>query len=213
MTLTDIRHEEPLFVETDGGRKFIGKRITLNDGQRVWLRELKQEHVMRKGQLGFDAITYDTHFAGRPGYVLVRLPGDVEYQASHETIDAFSTRRSYGGHGLQVFLAFRYWHRPGEASMVEAGEAESPATSTCPACRTPSHPERCPEKCWCQCHAAAAASAVEWPCPKCGRPLEAIETSIFDPNFGTGICGRSVSRCTRKRQTVRRNPTFDAAAR
>lgn len=203
MTLTDIRHEEPLFLAGSDGRKFIGKRIVLNDGQRVWLRELKQEHVMRKGQLGFDAITYDTHFAGRPGYVLVRLPGDVEYMASHETIDAFGTRRSYGAHGLQVFLAFRYWHRPGEQETVQ----DRDGSTTCPACRTPSAPERCPENCWCQCHATPVAAApVEWPCGTCGNPLEAVQESVFDPNFGTGVCLRA--RCSHKRRSTRRSAAF-----
>lgn len=170
MTLTDIRHEEPLFVDLPAGRKFIGKRIVLNDGQVVWLRELKQEHVMRSGRLGFDAMTYDTQFAGRRGYVLARLPGDIEYRATHDIIGAHATRHAYSTNGLQVFLGFRWWSRNGEPSVAELAEAEV---------------------------VAPVVRRVEWPCPKCGAELELVSASPFDPSWGHGRClkhGRQVTK-------------------
>lgn len=184
--LTRIRFEEAIFGGPTG--RFLGKRLILDDGQHVWLRTLKQEHVMRSGRLGFDALTHDLYFKRKGGYVLCRLPDGTEFQAYHTVIEEHGKRRTYGKHGEQIFLEFRYWQRDGQPSMVEVAEAV-PVTR----------------------EDILGNEVVEWPCPKCGRELESVEANVFDPTFGSGICGRSVTRCTRKRVVTRRNPAYDAA--
>lgn len=192
-----ITFEEALFVDTPQGRRFIGKRLVLGDRSVVWLRELKQEHVMRSGHLAFDATTFDTLFRGHEGFILCRVNG-VEFTATHEVVAEHATAKDKG-HLRQYHLAFRHWTREGEPE----GPTDVAGTTTCPACRTPSAPERCPENCWCNCHAGPApAPYVEWPCGTCGNPLEAVQESVFDPNFGTGVCLRA--RCSHKRRSTRR---------
>ena len=102
-------NEVPLFIvdPADGARKYVGSKQVHDDGTFIWFRRLTNEHVMRSGSFGVDAMTYETHFAGHPGALRVEY-GDTVYVAPFEVFERLRREKDHG-HGRQYFLAFAYW--------------------------------------------------------------------------------------------------------
>jgi len=113
--------EYPLFIvdPADQSRKFVGTKQVHSDGSVVWFRRITNEHVMRSGSFGVDAMTYDTQFAGREGLLRVEL-GPTTYEAPLATFELLRKEKDLG-HGRQYFLAFSFWN------IVQPTKAEQPS--------------------------------------------------------------------------------------
>lgn len=108
----------------DGKQKHVGSKQLHDDGTLVWFRRISNEHVMRTGSFGVDAMTYDMHFAGKKGNLRVAYSG----QTFDAPFDLFEKHRSTKdmGHGRQYFLAFAYWTEDVVAATVSPIKATNP---------------------------------------------------------------------------------------
>ena len=116
--------EIPLFILDPGDdkRKHIGTKQVFSDGSLVWYKRITTSHVMRIGQLGFDAMTFETQFIGRAGYFKV-VYGDHTYTADFSVMETKGVMKDYG-HGRQWMLDFHHW----DEQQVEAVNPLRPGT-------------------------------------------------------------------------------------
>lgn len=102
------RNEQPLFITdpADSQRKVVGSKQVFDD-HIVWFKRVSKGHIMRLGSLGFDAMTYETQFKGKPGHFRV-VHAEHIYEVPFPDFEANAELRDYG-HGRQYFLGFPFW--------------------------------------------------------------------------------------------------------
>lgn len=142
--------EFPLFITdpSDGSRRMVGTMQTGPDGSVCWFRRITAEHVMREGTFGFDASTFDAHFAGRAGTLKLQK-GPLTYTVDIQTFEQYRKEKDHG-HGRQYFLAFQYWKVEGQTVRPERQSQDEPPKRLvfgehiiCPRCHGTSRRAKC----------------------------------------------------------------------
>lgn len=118
--------EYSLFITdpADSQRKYVGSKQVRDDGSVVWFRRVGVSHVMRIGQFGLDASTYDTQFAGRNGLLRIQQ-GDITWEVDLATFERLRSEKDYG-HGRQYFLDFSHWQSHNATSPLRNAEPPTP---------------------------------------------------------------------------------------